>query len=77
MSSTLNSEAERKVSCKEVKEYMKKADPVVSTIEVANQFDVSHVTARSRLKELSEDGQVIEQKLHPSMAAWYLSGLSK
>jgi len=64
---------QRAVDSIDVYEHMKETNPVVSTTDIADQFDVSHVTARKRLRELVEGGYVGNQKLHESTEAWYLT----
>jgi len=68
---------ERKVTCEQIYDYMEDSEPLVSTYEIAGEFSVSDVTARKRLNELAGEGQIVEEKIHPSTSVWYLSSLTE
>lgn len=63
--------SDRKLTCEEVRSYLLHRPPV-GTMEVAEAFDVSHMTARRRLNELVEDDRVMRTKVHHSMVVWWI-----
>lgn len=61
-----------KVSCTEVEQYMSNGPAVVTTTDVADHFEVSHVTARKRLTELADTNRIANRELHTTMVVWWL-----
>lgn len=47
-------------------------DPVLTTSEVANEFDITHRGTYSRLVQLEEDGKVKRKKVGERGAVWWV-----
>ena len=47
------------------------SDPVLTTSEVASQFDVTHRGVRDRLERLEEDGQLKSKKVGARAKVWW------
>lgn len=54
-----------------VYDYVADRDLVATTRGTADHFDVSHVTARSRLRELVDADRIETQTLDKVMAVWW------
>ena len=63
---------QKKVSCDEVEQYLTDGPAVVTTTDVADHFDVSHVTARKRLEALADTDRIANRRLHSTMVVWWL-----
>ena len=62
---------DRKLTCDDVYCYLEDRPPV-GTIEIAQRFDVSHMTARKRLQELVDNGRVVQTKIHETTVVWWV-----
>lgn len=65
--------SERKLTCKDVYEHLQDGSPV-GTMEVAESFEVSHMTARKRLQELTDAGLINRRKIHETTVVWWCPG---
>ena len=62
--------SQRKLTCEDVYEYLQDGSPV-GTMEVAENFRVSHMTARKRLQELTDAGLIDQRKVHKTTVVWW------
>lgn len=68
-----DTKTDRKLTCDEVRSYLLHRPPV-GTMEVAEAFDVSHMTARRRLCELVENNRAMRTKINHSTVVWWVPG---
>lgn len=66
-------EPQRKAQNREIYDYIADSNPVVTTKEVATQFDVSGTTIRKRLRELKTAGYVGVKRVDRSTAVWFVA----
>lgn len=62
-----------RLTYRELYEFVRAGDPVVTVQDAVAEFTVSHQTIRERLEELHEAGYIERRKLHRTTSIWYVS----
>ena len=51
--------------------FQSSSDPVLTTSEIASQFEITHRGVRDRLEKLEEDGQIKSKKVGARAKVWW------
>lgn len=67
----------RESDLKYIKSMAQNPDPVVTSMEVADELDISQQAAHKRLSDMEDRGLVVKKKVGSRAVIWWLSTFGK